>query len=172
MENYLATLVVLVVIGLVLSKILPVKRKGGNVHDNQLASVEVAEFFRKPVMNASESNLYEFLLHVVNKYHYPVRIYPQVSLGEILKTDNKSAFFAINSKRVDFVIADRDNIPCAVVEYQGAGHWQNNAKKRDAIKKLACEKAGIKYFDIPATYTGNELIPLIDFFDFINAKEG
>lgn len=94
-------------------------------------------------MNASESNLYDFLLHMVNKYHYPVRVFPQVSLGEIFKTDNKSAFFAINSKRVDFAIADKDNIPCAVVEYQGSGHWQNNARKRDAIKNWHVKKRGL-----------------------------
>lgn len=145
------------------------KQKKGNVHDNQLSSVQVAVFSKLPVMNASENTLYNFLLHMVKKYDYPVRVFPQVSLGEILKTENKSAFFSINSKRVDFVIADKNNMPCAVVEYQGSGHWQNNARKRDAIKKLACEKAGIKYFDLPATYTGNELKPLIDFLDFIKA---
>ncbi|HAF2404719.1 TPA: DUF2726 domain-containing protein [Salmonella enterica] len=148
-----------------------IKRKGkyGNVHEKQLSSVQAALFYRRSVMNASENTLYNFLLHMVNKYDYPVRVFPQVSLGEILKTENKSAFFSINSKRVDFVIADKNNMPCAVVEYQGSGHWQNNARKRDAIKKLACEKAGIKYFDLPATYTGNELKPLIDFLDFIKA---
>lgn len=120
------------------------KKKNANVHDTQLSSVQGAVFSKLPVMNASENTLYNFLLHMVKKYDYPVRVFPQVSLGEILKTENKSAFFAINSKRVDFVIADKDNMPVAVVEYQGSGHWKNNARKRDAIKKLACEKAGIK----------------------------
>lgn len=148
------------------------KQKNGNVHDNQLSSVQGATFSKLPVMNASENALYNFLLHMVKKYDYPVRVFPQVSLGEILKSDNKAGFFAINSKRVDFVIADKNNMPVAVVEYQGSGHWQNNARKRDTIKKLACEKAGIKYFDLPATYTGNEVKPLIDFLDFIKEKQG
>lgn len=143
----------------------------GNVHDRQLSNVKSADFSLQPVMNASESNLYDFMLHMVNKYHYLVRFFPQVSLGEILKTDNKSAFFAVNSKRVDFVIADTENIPCAVVEYQWSGQWQNHARKRDTIKKLACEKAGIKYFELPATYTGNELKPLVDYFEFLKVNQ-
>lgn len=163
--------IVIAIITLVIFKRSYGKNRTGNVHDNQLSRVKGADFTRQPVMNASESQLYDFLLHMIRKYHYPLRVFPQVSLGEILRSDTKSAFFAINSKRVDFVIADKNNMPCAVVEYQGTGHWQNNARKRDAIKKLACEKAGIKYFDIPATYTGNDLKPLIDFFDFINEKQ-
>lgn len=33
------------------------------------------------------------------------------------------------------------------------------------LKRISCEKAGIKYFEIPAKYTGNELKPVIDFFE-------
>lgn len=168
----LIIVIVIAIIALVIFKRPYGKKNTGNVHDKQLSSVKGADFTCQPVMNASESQLYNFLLHMIRKYHYPLRVFPQVSLGEILRSDNKSAFFAINSKRVDFVIADKNNMPVAVVEYQGSGHWQNNARKRDAIKKLACEKAGIKYFDLPATCTGNDVKPLIDFFDFINEKQG
>lgn len=72
----------------------------------------------------------------------------QVSLGEILGSDNKDAYFAINAKRVDFLLVDPDGLPLHVIEYQGAGHYRDTAAARDAIKKEALRKAGIGYFEV------------------------
>ncbi|MPN33437.1 hypothetical protein SDC9_180924 [bioreactor metagenome] len=44
-------------------------------------------------------------------------------------------------------------MPVAVIEYQGSGHYKGNAKVRDEIKKIACEKAGIKYLPVQEKYT-------------------
>ncbi|EDE0699061.1 DUF2726 domain-containing protein [Salmonella enterica subsp. enterica serovar Enteritidis] len=169
MEYMFIILIMVLVVAAFLSKKLKTISRN-TTHEKQLKYIEEAVFSKKNVMNISEGHLYEFLTHMIHKYKYPLRVFPQVSLGEILKTESNAAFFSVNSKRVDFVIAGIDNEPFAVIEYQGAGHYQNNARKRDLIKRISCEKAGIKYFEVPAKYTGNELKPVIDFFEFIKEK--
>ena len=145
MEYIFIILVMVLVVAAFLSRKLKTISRD-TTHEKQLKYIEEAVFSKKYVMNISEGHLYEFLTHMIHKYKYPLRVFPQVSLGEILKTGSNAAFFSVNSKRVDFVIAGIDNEPFAVIEYQGAGHYQNNSRKRDLIKRISCEKAGIKYF--------------------------
>ncbi|MCK8417630.1 DUF2726 domain-containing protein [Erwinia amylovora] len=114
-------------------------------------------------MNVSEGKVYDAVTALVARYGFPVRIFPQVSLGEILKSKDRGAFFSVNSKRVDFVIADMKNAPFAVLEFQGAGHYQNHAEKRDLIKKTACEKAGITYWEIKGQYSEEAISPLMEY---------
>lgn len=55
----------------------------------------------------------------------------------------------IASKRADFVITDSENVPIKVIEIHGQGHYKGKtATKRDEIKKIAIEDAGIKYIAI------------------------
>jgi hypothetical protein len=74
----------------------------------------------------------------------------QVSLGEILASPDKDAYFAINSKRVDLLLIDANSLPVHVIEYQGKGHHQGTAAARDAVKKEALRRAGIGYAEIAA----------------------
>src|SRR3546814_17008270 len=68
----------------------------------------------------------------------------QVSLGEILASPNEAAFFAVNSKRVDFLIVDADCRPLNAVEMQGTGHHQNsNTDARHVVHREAMSRAGI-----------------------------
>ena len=71
-------------------------------------------------------------------------------MGEFLESIDKEAYFAINSKRVDFLIVDKKGYAVIVIEYQGQGHYQDNAAKRDAVKREACRKAGVIFFRISA----------------------
>ena len=80
----------------------------------------------------------------------PWRVMAQVSLGEILRSEDAAAFSAVNSKRVDLLIVDERHQPIAAVEYQGTGHWQGNAAARDAVKKEALRKAGVAYIEVIA----------------------
>ncbi|QIP22636.1 DUF2726 domain-containing protein (plasmid) [Enterobacter kobei] len=97
-------------------------------------------------MNASESILYKAICDHINDKAFPVLIFPQVSLGEVLKSKDRTAFFSVNSKRVDFVVTDLNYMPVAVIEYQGSGHYKGNAKVRDEIKKLPVKKPGLSTF--------------------------
>jgi Protein of unknown function (DUF2726) len=76
------------------------------------------------------------------------RIFAQTSLGEILRSPDEEAFRSINSKRVDILIVDPDSWPVLAVEYQGSGHYQGTAAARDAVKKEALRKAGVRYVEV------------------------
>jgi len=70
---------------------------------------------------------------------------------------DESAFRSINSKRVDILIVDQGGWPVAAVEYQGDGHYQGTAAGRDAVKKEALRKAGIRYVEITATDSAEQI---------------
>ena len=80
---------------------------------------------------------------------------PQVSLGQIIGTEragepeSEAAYRAINSKRCDLLLADRSGNPVAVLEFQGSGHdIGGTAKRRDEIKRIALERAGVRFIEI------------------------
>lgn len=131
-------------------------RTAANPHD-QLYFVSNNDFGRRKLMNKDEYCLFKRIEKLLNDRHCYFRIFPQVSLGEILYSKDKNAYSSINSKRVDFVIINAYGDPCAVVEFQGTGHYQGNAISRDAIKKEACRKAGIKYFEIHHDYNSDDI---------------
>jgi Protein of unknown function (DUF2726) len=54
----------------------------------------------------------------------------------------------INSKRVDLLIVSRRGEPIVAIEYQGHGHYQGTAAARDAVKKEALRKAGVRYIAV------------------------
>ena len=135
--------------------------KKKTIANKQLSAVVNSDFSRTSLMNASETRLYKDICDHINDKAFPVRIFPQVSLGEILKSKDRAAFFSVNSKRVDFVVTDLNYMPVAVIEYQGSGHYKGNAKVRDEIKKIACEKAGIKYLPVQEKYTLRDIDALL-----------
>jgi hypothetical protein len=131
-------------------------RSVANVED-QLHFVANSAFRKRKIMNRDEYSLFRKLERFISQYHRAFRIFPQVSLGEIMSSEDKNAYSSINSKRVDFVIINQYGEPCAVVEYQGSGHYQGNAVARDAVKKEACRKADIRYFEIAAEYSQEDV---------------
>lgn len=76
------------------------------------------------------------------------RVFAQTSLGEILQSTDRNAFRSINSKRVDILVVDPGGWPVLAVEYQGCGHYQGTAAARDAIKKEALRKAGVRFIEV------------------------
>ena len=66
----------------------------------------------------------------------------------MLRSPDQEAFHSINSKRVDILIVDPDSWPILAVEYQGSGHYQGTAAARDAVKKEALRKAGVRYIEV------------------------
>jgi hypothetical protein len=85
------------------------------------------------------------------------RVFAQTSLGEVLMSPDEDAFRSINSKRVDILIVDKSGWPLAAVEYQGNGHYQGTAAARDAVKKEALRKAGVRYVEITATDSAEQI---------------
>jgi hypothetical protein len=157
-------------------KIVPIAREDrkDSVADfaaEQLKIVSKAEFAPRPLLNRSEANVFVALDKAVIARNPGWQVMAQVSLGEFLASPDKDAYFAINSKRVDFALMDEKCCVRQVLEYQGDGHHLNNSTAaRDAIKKEALRKAGIGYHEIVAGHTTpSELRALVE--KLVPAKE-
>lgn len=119
----------------------------------QLRDVMAASFSAKKVMSFSEYKVFKAAEEEVQAFRGGYRVFSQTALGEVLQSADKRAHSAINSKRVDVLIISPSGYPAIAVEYQGAGHYQNDAAARDAVKKEALRKAGIDYIEILDSHT-------------------
>jgi hypothetical protein len=81
------------------------------------------------------------------------QVMAQVSVGEILRSQDADAYGRINAKRVDLLLVDGDCRPRHDIEYQGGAHHQGAAAARDAVKKEALRRAGIGYHEVVAGQT-------------------
>lgn len=132
----------------------------GKVPDaaDQLRTVMQARFSAQPLLNKSEARLFRAMDRMVIELAPPGwQVMAQVSLGEILRTEDKAAYGCINSKRVDLLIVDADCKPLHAIEYQGGGHFKgaHATAARDAVKKEALRRAGISYVEV----VGGEMSP-------------
>jgi Protein of unknown function (DUF2726). len=135
--------------------------------ERQLAAIKGVSFKAKPLMNEGEYWAFKQLEDGPVKSRPGLRLFAQVSLGEVLRADdNDAAFLAINAKRVDALIVDSDGTPLLASEFQGAGHYQGDAVIRDATKKEALRSAGIEYLEIfpgdESIHIHNRALELID----------
>jgi hypothetical protein len=118
---------------------------------DQLRTVMLADFKAQPLLNKSEARLFRAMDKMVIELAPPGwQVMAQVSLGEILRCDDKNAYLCINSKRVDLLIVDADCKPVHAIEYQGGAHYKgaHATAARDAVKKEALRRAGIGYEEI------------------------
>lgn len=115
---------------------------------DQLRAVEHADYGHKPLLRFQESKVFAAAEAAVHEAGVPWRVFAQVSLGEVLTCADREGFNAINAKRVDLLIADEAFTPLAAIEYQGTGHHLGQAAARDAVKKEALRKAGVRYIEI------------------------
>jgi len=129
----------------------PILREAdGSYLSRQLFDVMDAPFNKQRLLNFGEYQIFRVLEKDVIAARRGYRVFAQTSLGEVLNSPNEYAYRAINSKRVDMLIIDRDCWPVLAIEYQGSGHYQAKAAARDAIKKEALLKAGIRYLEVAA----------------------
>ncbi|WP_231638950.1 DUF2726 domain-containing protein [Aurantiacibacter marinus] len=120
---------------------------------DQLKLVMGADFKPRPLLNKPEAKVFKSLDAAVIERNPAWQVMAQVSLGEFLSSPDRSAFFSVNSKRVDFALMDEKCCVVHALEYQGTGHHQGSAAARDAVKKEALRKAGIGYHEIVAGHT-------------------
>lgn len=161
--EFIAVIVVIIFLLLMMnSKLSARKTPALRPSERQLDLVAKNEFKKRKLMNKEEYALYKALEKSLKASRADLLLFPQVSLGEIISSENKSAYFCINSKRADFIIISRFGDPLAVIEYQGGAHYQGNAIVRDAVKKEACRKAGIAYMEITPGYSNDDLAMLIN----------
>jgi Protein of unknown function (DUF2726) len=123
----------------------------------QLHAVMAGSFEKQRVLSPSEYRVFAIVEVEIAAQRSGYRVFAQSSLGEILKSSNEDAFRSINSKRVDILVVDRSGWPFLAVEYQGNGHYQGTAAARDAIKKEALRKAGVRYMEFSETDTDDQI---------------
>jgi hypothetical protein len=114
----------------------------------QLHAVMAASFQRRRLLSTSEYRAFKTIEDDMARARRGYRVFAQTSLGEVLTSPDENAFRSINSKRVDILIVDAGCWPVVTVEYQGAGHYQGTAAARDAIKKEALRKAGVRHVEV------------------------
>lgn len=122
------------------------KNKKIDFYEDQESRVLTGGFKKQKLLNKTEEIARKV---IIEKIKNEERLYAQVSLGEIIKHENWQLYRDISSKRVDFLVTDDKNMPIKVIEIHGQGHYQGkSATKRDKIKKIAIEDAGIEYVAI------------------------
>ena len=72
--------------------------------EDQLYLVANNSFNLKRIMNKGEFKLFQKIERHLTRHHPYYRVFPQVCLGEIFTSENKSAYSCINSKRADLII--------------------------------------------------------------------
>lgn len=130
----------------------PLQPKAPDAAD-QLRIVMGASFSVQPLLNKSEARVFRELDRTVIACNPTWQVMAQVSLGEILRSEDAAAYGCINSKRVDLLLVDENCQPRHAVEYQGGAHHQGTAAARDAVKKEALRRAGIGYHEVVAGHT-------------------
>lgn len=136
------------------ARVLPFRRDGRPYARpldaaEQLRLVMGADFEPRPLLNRGEARVFEAAERAIFAQRLTWRVMAQVNLGEILSSSDEAAFRAINAKRVDVLIVTRDGRPLAALEHQGSGHHLGaDAPARDAVKKEALRKAGIRYVEL------------------------
>lgn len=138
------------------------KKDSTELAADQLKVVMNADFQWRALLNKPERRLLSCIDQVLAEERPGWRAMGQVSLGEILYSRDKDAFWAINAKRVDLLIIDGDCRPLHAVEFQGTGHHgSRETAARDAIKKEALRRAGIGYMEVVSGNTPSEVRDMI-----------
>lgn len=162
----LLTVLALVAVGLIVlrnrqraSDIGPPKRDATKTEPprpGQLDAVSGVAFRHRPVLNKEERRAFLLVESFLADCAPGYRILAQISLGEVLsvvddglsRREAERAFLAVNAKRLDLGIVDDGFALVAAIEYHGSGHFQGNARVRDAVKREALRSAGVPLVEI------------------------
>lgn len=126
-------------------------------HDEQIIAINdpSVTFGRKPILWPKEYRTLKLAEKVVKQYgRRDCHLWAQVNLGELITVESVTsqkawnARSSINSKRSDIVLTDSKGYALALIEYQGAGHYNDTAVKRDKVKRLAAQRAGVAFIEI------------------------
>lgn len=123
----------------------------------QLRAVMAADFEKRRLLSKEEARILYAAERAIDEAKLGWRVMAQVSLGEVLSSPDAQAYSAINSKRVDLLIISRSGVPIAAIEYQGRGHYRGSAAARDAVKKEALRKSGVRYIEVTPEHSSDEL---------------
>jgi len=131
----------------------------------QMEAVQRSDFEKVRLLNREEARLLPVLESVVRDAAQGHRVMAQTSLGEVIRPVaqganpdfSRQAFAAINSKRLDFAIFDREGYLVCAIEYQGTGHYHATTFLRDAVKREALRKASVHMVEVRPDFDPNRL---------------
>ena len=126
----------------------------------QMAFLSNVDFEPRRLLNRAEYGILRILENITREIGGGYRVMAQTSLGEIIAPRSASgsdeardlALRSIDGERLDFLVIDRIGMPALAVEYRGHGRCRNRALMRDAVKREAVRKAGIRLLEVPAEY--------------------
>jgi hypothetical protein len=124
---------------------------------DQLRIVMNATFEKRRLLTKSEAQVLYAAEDAISSAQLKWRVMAQVSLGEVLSSPDPRAYSTINSKRVDLLIVSSRGDPIAAVEYPGEGHYQGTAPARDAVKKEALRRAGVRCIEVTPEHGAQDL---------------
>ena len=124
---------------------------------DQLRIVMRSTFQTRRILSPSEARVLYAAENAIASANLKWRVMAQVSLGEVLSSPDALAYSTINSKRVDLLIISSSGEPLAAIEYQGSGHYLGTAPARDAVKREALRRAGVRYIEISAEHNADDL---------------
>jgi cell division protein FtsL len=120
-----------------LRRVLAILRKAGKASP--------APILLQDLLNGQERDIYPAALTWTERQG--LRLHAQASMGEFLVAAEGGlrgwVFSAFNARRVDFLITDEAWKPLLVIEHQGTGHWKDNWKLNDDVKRLVLKLAGV-----------------------------
>jgi hypothetical protein len=114
---------------------------------DQLRAVLAAHFERTRVLGMPEYKLFRTVEDEVRVCRPGFRVFAQTALGEVIKSADRDAHSAINSKRTDVLVIDRAGYPVLAIEYQAATTSGTTPPRGDAVKKEALRRAGVAYLE-------------------------
>ena len=120
---------------------------------DQLVIVQNGQYHKRRLLNGEEYQLFRMLEDWIAGRPGRHRLFAQVSMGEILGSEDRLAYACVNSKRCDFVIIDGQGYPVVAIEYQGTGHFGSDSDERDYVKQKALECAGVQLIEVFDDFT-------------------
>lgn len=113
-----------------------------------LKYVQASQYAVRPVMNKSVYPVFKIIERHFKELNQGHRVIPEMCMGAAPQCVNEEGFSSINSKRIDIGVIDWMGHLILAVEYNGTGHYQGNAAGRDAVKRMALNKARVPLIEI------------------------
>lgn len=118
-----------------------------------LRAARDAEYAPAPLLNRPERKLFAQVEAIVRRDLPGYRVMGQIALSEVVRPSGRSerarhALEAVLGRSLDMAVIDRNGEVACAIEYQGSGHYRNDAETRDAIKAEILSTAGIPLLEV------------------------
>lgn len=157
--------VLILIFVLVVIYLFVISGKGSNDrkhYKNEVSKTKKTFYQTKPLLNFSERKVYWSLVKICQQSD-SMKVFAQVSLGEVLSHKNLDIYKVVMCKRLDFCITDKNFNPIIAIEYNGKGHYNNTSDLRDKIKRQAVESSGMSFVTITPNNQEQALQTILDY---------